>query len=70
MFPIEVVAFVAFCGPFLNHSAFIVWLIVTIAAVVSLFFCVLWARFVPAKVSLLLAVLTWSTLAWTAWRYL
>jgi hypothetical protein len=68
LFPIWLEVFVLFGGKFLNGSAIIVWLNVTIAAVAGLFFVALWSRFVPAKVSIVLAAFSWSMFLWTSWH--
>jgi hypothetical protein len=62
--------FVGFGGKFLNGSALAVYLNVTRAAVAGFFFMLMWSRFVPVKLSLVLAGLSWSTAFWVAWHYL
>ena|ERR1700675_336022 len=70
LFPAEVLLFVWFCSPFLKRSGVIIWLVLTAFGVLSLFSALLWAKYVPAALSLVLAVVAWSSAFWITWHYL
>jgi hypothetical protein len=60
LFPVLTVLFLK-CGKrFFDASIFTVWLYLTVYGLVGFFVCIVWARFVPATVSLVLAVLAWA----------
>jgi hypothetical protein len=68
LFPLTVGLFMKFGARLFDRSALIVWLGVTLVAVADFFVARLWARFVPAMVSLVLAALVWSVGFWIAWH--
>jgi len=45
-----------------------VWFLLFISMLVFLAFSTLWARFVPALISLLLGIVTWFVAFWLAWH--
>lgn len=68
LFPVTVGLFMKFGIQLFDRSALIVWLGVTLFGVASFFIARLWARFVPAIVSLWLAVIVWTVGFWLAWH--
>ena len=43
-----------------HASAFVLWILATITIVVGIVVCFVWARLVPAAVSLVLGIITWA----------
>ena len=67
LFPIWVFGLSKFLS--LNtESSLQIWLFGTIFAVTFFFSAVVWARHVPAKVSVVLAICAWATAFWRAWH--
>jgi|SRR5580692_11059770 hypothetical protein len=60
--PVLMVAFERSGNRFFDASTFTLWIFVTVYMLVVLIGCIVWARFVPAMVSLVLAVLAWAAL--------
>jgi hypothetical protein len=66
-FPIYAVLFVAFGRLFLDHAgAFGVWVYSMVCIGVAGTSLALWARFVPAAVSWVLAAMVWGAALWLA----
>jgi hypothetical protein len=70
LFPAEVVVFALICSPLFQRSGIAVWLVLTTFGLVALFSGLLWATYVPAGLSLGLAVVAWACAFWAAWQYL
>jgi hypothetical protein len=60
---------VMFGRPFLDHASSVsIWLASTVAIAVLIFVGIVWARLVPAAISLTLAIITWGAFVWIALR--
>lgn len=68
LFPISVALFLWFGGPVLQRSARVVWTVLIIFGVSDILVCLLSARYIPAAVSLVLAMVVWSVALWFAWH--
>jgi hypothetical protein len=68
LFPLTVGLFMKFGMRLVGGSALVVWVGITLLGVSSFFIARLWARFVPAVVSFVLALLVWRVAFWIAWH--
>ena len=68
LFPVSVALFVWLGAPLLQRSGIIVWLALTAFGVSDILACLFWARYVPASISLALAIIIWSAAFWFAWH--
>lgn len=54
-------------GHFLDRASFVsIWIVATVATCFLFFGIIVWARLVPAAVSLILAIMTWGVVIWLA----
>jgi hypothetical protein len=60
--PVLIIAFTKFGRPIFEASTFLLWLGVTGFGLTTLLVVLVWARFVPALVSLGLSVISWTTM--------
>jgi hypothetical protein len=69
LFPVGVAALAYFGSNFMDRaSAFALWLSFIAVALVGLALWAIWARFVPAVVSLSLGIIVWAIGLWAAWH--
>ena len=62
--PIAIAIFFTTMHWFDKRSMFIFWLALIGYGLIALLFSLLWAKYVPAKVSLILALITWPIMYW------
>jgi len=60
--PVFIVIFEKIGNRFFDASTLSLWLFITVEGLIMFFGWIAWARFVPAKVSLVLAVFAWTAL--------
>jgi hypothetical protein len=68
LFPVVVGLLAKFGTPLFKSSAVLVWLILTFIVIGYIVLIKVWGKFVPALVSLVLAVIAWSVGFWLAWH--
>jgi hypothetical protein len=71
LLPIFVIVGVCFGHSFLDRAgAVLIWLTATVAMIIFLAVGYIWARFVPAAISLVLGIIAWAAFAWFSWKHL
>jgi uncharacterized membrane protein len=71
LFPIFIIVGVYFGHSFLDRAgAVLIWLVATLSLIIFLVVGYVWARFVPAVVSLAFGIIAWAAFAWLSWHYM
>jgi hypothetical protein len=70
LIPIYMTIGVFFGQSFIDKaSAPMIWIVLTLSMIVFLAIGCLWAKFIPAFISLILGVIAWATFAWLSWHH-